>query len=500
MIESSPFQALHDLITLAGSSMTLKKSLNAIARRTARALNASGCAILLLDPPREYLVPAGFYGLSELYLRKGSLRARESMPAVMDGEVVAIQDVMDHPGVAYPDAARKEGISSILGAPMSGKEGVMGALRVYYHQPHEFTPEDIEFIRAASGVCTLFLENIGLHHVLSRVQRKSKSEAQETGIRFAPGGLRPAEFSHPSESDFANLLDFYRIEWLYEPRSFPIEWKDNEIAEMFTPDFYLPETDLYIELTTMKQRLATDKNRKVRRLRELYPEIKIRLINRNDYGRLLAKYGHGPLGEPRVQGVDRVLFSHHQIQRRVKALARQISRDYAGKQLVLVGVLKGMTCFLSDLMLNISLPLSVDFMAVSNFGGNARPPVIITKDLDENISGKHVIMVEDIVDTGMTLNYIMEHLGERQPASLKVCALLDKRVRRLVNIPLDYVGFEVPDEFVVGYGLDFQGQYRNLRFIGVVNASWEGSEAEKEKAPSNPAGLPNPIPASTSLT
>lgn len=500
MIEPNSFLALNELVRLAGSSLTLRKALNAMARQTARALEASGCAILLLDPTREFLIPAGFYGLSELYVRKGSLRVKESMPAVMKGEVVTIPDVLDHPGIAYPDAAYKEGICSILGAPIWGKDAVMGELRIYYHQPHEFKPADSDFIRAASGVYTLFLENIGLHHVLSRVQRKPLAEAQETGIRFAPGGLRPAEFSHPSESEFANLLDFYRIEWLYEPRSFPIEWKGNEIAEMFTPDFYLPETDYYIELTTMKQRLATDKNRKIRRLRELYPEIKIRLINRNDYGRLLAKYGHGPMGEPRVQGIGRILFSRQQIQRRVKALARQISRDYAGRPLLLVGILKGMTCFLSDLMQNISLPLTVDFMAVSNFGGDARPPVKITKDLDEDIGGKNVLMIEDIVDTGMTLNYILEHLGERQPASLKVCSLLDKRTRRLVNVPLDYVGFEVPDEFVVGYGLDFNGQYRNLPFIGVVDASWEGPETDKEKAPSNPAGLPDPIPASTSLT
>jgi hypoxanthine phosphoribosyltransferase len=500
MPDNNPFQALHELIDVAGSSLTLKKALNTIARKTARALEASGCSILLLDPTRDHLVPAGFSGISELYLRKGSLRVSESMPSIMNGEVVAIRDVLDHPGIAYPDAARKEGISSILGAPISGKQGIMGEIRVYYHQSHDFKPADTEFILAASGVCTLLLENIGLHKVLSRVQRKTKTEEPDKGIRFAQGGLRPAEFSHLSETEFANLLDFYRIEWLYEPRSFPIEWKGNEIAEMFTPDFYLPETDLYIELTTMKQSLATDKNRKVRRLRELYPEIKVRLINRNDYGRLLAKYGHGPLGEPRVQGVGRILINQHQIQRRVKTLAQQISRDYAGKPLLLIGVLKGMTCFLSDLMQNISLPLSIDFMAVSNFGGDAIPPVKITKDLDETIAGRHVIMVEDIVDTGMTLNYILEHIKERHPASLRVCALLDKQARRLVGVPIDYLGFEVPDEFVVGYGLDFQGQYRNLPFIGVIDASWESKDSDNKKAPSNPAGLPVPIPTSTSLT
>jgi hypoxanthine phosphoribosyltransferase len=291
--------------------------------------------------------------------------------------------------------------------------------------------------------------------------------------------LRPSSFGHSSEEEFAKLLDFYRIEWLYEPRSFPLAWQDNKVAEMFTPDFYLPELDLYIELTTLKQSLITEKNRKLRRLREIYPEINIKLLNKSDYLRLLAKYGYGRLGGTKVEGIDHILFSHTQIQRRVKALAKRISRDYIGKNLLLVGILKGVVCFMSDLMQQITLPLAVDFMAISYYGTDNESAVNITKDFDISIAGLDVLMVEDIVDTGMTLNYILNHLASHNPASLHVCTLLDKRVRRLIDVPLDYIGFEIPDEFVVGYGLDYHGEYRNLPFIGALNPELTEEEGKK---------------------
>jgi hypoxanthine phosphoribosyltransferase len=237
---------------------------------------------------------------------------------------------------------------------------------------------------------------------------------------------------------------------------------------MFTPDFYLPELDLYVELTTLKQNLLTEKNRKLRQLRELYPDVNVRLLNKNDFLKLLAKYGYGPLGEAKVEGIDRVLYSHAKIQQRIRTLARRISRDYAGQRLVLIGILKGVVCFMADLMQHLSIPVTVDFMAISYYGGDGQV-VKITRDLDSSITGQHVLMVEDIVDTGMTLNYILSHLSAHNPASLRVCTLLDKRARRLINVPLDYVGFEVPDEFVVGYGLDYKGEYRNLPFIGILH-------------------------------
>ena len=173
-----------------------------------------------------------------------------------------------------------------------------------------------------------------------------------------------------------------------------------------------------------------------------------------------------------IQGIDRVLIDAERIKNRVDELGRQISLDYMGTQPVLVGVLTGVLCFMADLLRQVSLPLSVELMSISHFGGDDGG-VRITKDLDSAVAGQHVLMVEDIVDTGMTLNYLLNYLRTRRPASLKVCALLDKRVRRLVDVDLEYVGFEIPDEFVVGYGLDYLGKYRNLPFIGVLKPQEE---------------------------
>jgi hypoxanthine phosphoribosyltransferase len=218
----------------------------------------------------------------------------------------------------------------------------------------------------------------------------------------------------------------------------------------------------------MRQRLATEKNRKVRLLRELYPEIKIRLLNKKDYLSLLAKYGYGPPEATKLPDIDRVLITASQIERRVGELGAQISRDYTSQSPILVGVLKGVLCFMADLLRHISLPVSIDFLAISSYEGDGSSALSILKDLDQQIGERHVLLVEDIVDTGMTLNRVLEYLWSREPASLKVCCLLDKRARRLVDVPLDYIGFEIPDEFVVGYGLDYQQRYRNLPFIAIL--------------------------------
>jgi len=155
----------------------------------------------------------------------------------------------------------------------------------------------------------------------------------------------------------------------------------------------------------------------------------------------------------------------------------------------MVGIPKGVICFISDLMQHVSIPLTLDIMAISHYGGNEQV-VKITKDLDGSITGRHVLLVEDIVDSGMTLNYVLNYLRARNPASLRVCTLFDKRTRRLVDIPLDYIGFEVPDKFVVGYGLDYKGEYRNLPFVGVLRP-----ELIRNGIPVNDMPHSNKIPA-----
>ena len=464
----SYYSALKRITKVANSDFGLKKICNSIAKSTAKAMQANGCRILSLNPQKEYLITVGTYGLSDLYLKKGPLDARKSLPDILEGKVVFIADAAKDERVQHPQIALAQGISSILGVPVLGKGEAIGEIRIYTREPRQFSEADKSFLLSVADMCAVIFERAELHQLLEQDYKVSERRRKSSQVPPLPTTLMPTSFAHPSEEDFAKVLDFYCIEWLYEPRSFPLRWKGDKIAEMFTPDFYLPELDLYIELTTLKQNLLTEKNRKLRQLRELYPEVNVMLLTKNDFLKLLAKYGYGPLGEAKVEGIDRVLYSHAKIQRRIRTLARRISRDYAGQQLVLIGILKGVVCFMADLMQHLSLPVTLDFMAISYYGGDGQV-VKITRDLDSSITGQHVLMVEDIVDTGMTLNYILSHLSAHNPASLRVCTLLDKRARRLINVPLDYVGFEVPDEFVVGYGLDYKGEYRNLPFIGILH-------------------------------
>lgn len=285
-----------------------------------------------------------------------------------------------------------------------------------------------------------------------------------------PSTVEDARFAHESEEEFARLLDYYGVAWQYEPRMFPLRsGDDGRVLEAFSPDFYLPDFDLYIELTTMKQGLVTDKHRKLRALRTLYPHVQIKLLYKKDYLNLLAKYGLGDFGSRDAQmDIREVLFTASEIERRVNELGAEIARDFAGKAPLFVGVLKGVACFMADLMRHTALPLSVDFMTISSYEGDRTGAVRLVQDLSENIAGRDVLLVEDIVDTGMTLNHLLRQLEARKPASLAVCALLDKRMRRLVDVPLDYVGFEIPDEFVVGYGLDYRQRFRNLPFVATL--------------------------------
>ena len=168
--------------------------------------------------------------------------------------------------------------------------------------------------------------------------------------------------------------------------------------------------------------------------------------------------------------VGDILVKPEELQNRVRELAAEISRDYAGRDLVLIGVLKGAVFFLSDLMRQLDVPCEVDFMAVASYGSATKSSgvVRILKDLDAVIEGRDVLIVEDIVDSGLTLQYLLRNLGARNPRSLEVCALLTKPDRREVQLPTRYVGFEIPDRFVIGYGLDYGERYRNLPFVAAL--------------------------------
>ena len=192
---------------------------------------------------------------------------------------------------------------------------------------------------------------------------------------------------------------------------------------------------------------------------------------------------------PRVvdlhEDVAEILLTEEQISARVAELGARISADYQGRTLTLVSVLKGSLPFMADLMRAIDLPLRIDLMEVSSYGGATTESsglVRILKDLSASIAGEDVLIVEDIIDTGLTLNYLIRYLRGKNPATLRICTLLDKPARRLVEIPVDYIGFEIPDQFVIGYGLDYGEIYRNLRFVGVLKPEVYGAAMEPGEA------------------
>src|ERR1700675_3729570 len=171
------------------------------------------------------------------------------------------------------------------------------------------------------------------------------------------------------------------------------------------------------------------------------------------------------------RAVGEVLIEADVLRARVAELGEEISAHYEGRDLLLIGVLKGAVFFMADLMRHLTVPCEVDFMAISSYGAqtDSSGVVRILKDLDINIEGRHVLVVEDIIDSGLTLSYLIRNLESREPASLEICALLTKPERREIDVPVRYVGFEIPNRFVVGYGLDFAERYRNLPYVGVLD-------------------------------
>lgn len=168
--------------------------------------------------------------------------------------------------------------------------------------------------------------------------------------------------------------------------------------------------------------------------------------------------------------IQEVLFSEEQLRKKVKEIGKQIQQDYAGKEIMLIAVLRGSFVFMADLCRAIDLPCTLDFMSVSSYGKgtSSSGQVQITKDLSEDISGRHIIVVEDILDSGNTLSYLLKVLENRHPASIRLCTLLDKPDRRVKHVDVHYCGFSIPDAFVVGYGLDYAEMYRNLPYIGIL--------------------------------
>ncbi len=170
------------------------------------------------------------------------------------------------------------------------------------------------------------------------------------------------------------------------------------------------------------------------------------------------------------EDVKEILFSADELNKRVRELGKQITTEYQGRELLVIGVLKGANVFLGDLIRYIELPLEIDFIAAASYGNSTESSGVVRllKDLDYPIENRHVLLIEDLIDTGLTLNYLADNLKARQPASFKICTLLDKPERRKVAIEVDYKGFDIPDEFIVGYGIDYSQKYRNLPYVATL--------------------------------
>jgi len=287
------------------------------------------------------------------------------------------------------------------------------------------------------------------------------------------------EFAHPAETDFSRILSYYRIRWVYEPTAFALAWAaDGRPSEMFTPDFYLPDHQLYIELTTMRQRLVTRKNRKLRRLRELYPNVRIKLLYRRDYLRLLDAYPcpERP-SEPCTLG--RTLFSAEAIRDRITEIGQQIANDIVAtsapgetEPVLAIGVGSGSRRFLDAVVGEVrqaDVRLATDTVRLTRYrtlGGARR--VRVCRGPQADLQGRRVLLVADIISTGLSLAYLANWLRRQGATAVEVCALLDRRETRLVEIPVRYAGFAAPAEPLVGFGLDLRRQFRDLPCIAVV--------------------------------
>lgn len=309
----------------------------------------------------------------------------------------------------------------------------------------------------------------------------------QLGASFSPipRGLFQAvdqhAFAHPAEQDLARILSFYRIRWIYEPTTFHLEFReDGRPAEQITPDFYLPDHDLFLELTTMRQRLVTRKNRKIRRLREAFPSVHIKLLYRRDYDRLVGSY-------PAPDGIldpvlDRPLYDAAALQGRIGELASEIAATAVRKNRLyrplLIGVGAGSRRFLADLRRELDLRccgVDSDQLVLSRYrAGLTGDHVRIAGTLEAPLAEREVVLVSDIVSSGLSLVSVTEWLRSKGVRTVRICALLDRRDARIIDIPLDYVGFEAPDEVLVGYGFSSYPRFGDLPYIAPIH---EGAEA-----------------------
>lgn len=288
-------------------------------------------------------------------------------------------------------------------------------------------------------------------------------------------------FAHPAEVELARLLTFYGVRWGYEPTTFAVRWgSDGRPEEFVTPDFFLPDHDLYLELTTMRQRLVTRKNRKFRLLRETYPNVRVRLLYLRDFERLQDLYR--PSGADREARIGSILFAERDVEARIVELAHQLIEAWRGKAAserglrpLLVGVGGGSDRFLTSLGQNIralGVPVDLDRVALTTIAREPGPSrVRVSRAPSAPLSGRSITVVQEVLSTGLSATFLAAWLRRHGASGVAICALMDREAARVVDVPTACRGFVAPDVALAGYGLTRRREYRDLPFIAEIETN-----------------------------
>jgi len=285
-------------------------------------------------------------------------------------------------------------------------------------------------------------------------------------------------FAHPAEIELARLLTFYGLRWAYEPTTFAVRWgRDGRPVEFVTPDFYLPEHDLYLELTTMRQRLVTRKNRKFRLLRESYPNVRVRLLYLRDFKRLRDVYG--PSGVERQARIGAILYAEQDVEMRIAQLAHQLIEGWRGNAVsergqrpLLVGVGSGSNRFLASLGENLrgsGVPVDLDRVALTSIVADPGPSrVRVSRAPAASLAGRSVTLVQEVLSTGLSATFLTAWMRRHGAAAVETCVLMDREAARVVDVPVVCRGFAVPDIALAGYGLARRHEFRDLPYIAAI--------------------------------
>jgi bifunctional protein TilS/HprT len=282
-------------------------------------------------------------------------------------------------------------------------------------------------------------------------------------------------FAHPAEIELARLLTFYGLRWAYEPTTFAVRWgKDGRPVEFVTPDFYLPEHDLYLELTTMRQRLVTRKNRKFRLLRETYPNVRVRLLYLRDFERLRDVYG--PSQVEREARIGAMLYAEQDVEMRIAQLAHELVEAWGdkvatgrGQRPLLVGVGSGSERFLTSLGENVrdlGVPVDLDRVALSSLAAELGPSrVRVSRPPITSLAGRSVTLVQEVLSTGLSATFLTAWMRRHGASVVETCALMDREAARVVDVPVVCRGFAVPDVALAGFGLSRRHEFRDLPYV-----------------------------------